>query len=56
MTYEGSNVSFPAMSKIPFTRKMDLFLNVSLNLLNSVTNIFVITVKGVKPVNQPSLM
>ena len=37
---------------------MEFFLNVSLNLLNSlnsVTKIFVITVKGLEPATQPPL-
>ena len=32
---------------------MEFFLNVSLNSANSVTKIFVITVKGLKPATKP---
>ena len=35
---------------------LEFFLNVLLNSLNSVTNIFVITVKGLKPATQPPLV
>ena len=35
---------------------MEIFLNVSLNLLNSVTKIFVITVKELEPTTQPPLV
>ena len=56
---QDQQVQFSGGSRIsleigpPDLKLLEFFLNVSLNSANSVTKIFVITVKGLKPATQP---